>query len=240
MRMRRLRIAGLVALGLLVLTPVALASTRTGRVRHVDDGDTIILVGGERVRLVQIDSPEIENGAECWGAQAAAETHRLLPVGTTVRVVTDPKLDQHDRYGRSLAYVWKGGTLINLRLVRDGMAAPYFFDDDIGRYARTIFRAAVAARKAGRGLWGHCRRGAVQLRPTAGVSTGPVSASPVAQHLVSSPGRGCNPNYTPCIPNSARDLNCTDIRKEVHVIGRDVYDLDSDGDGYGCESYGAG
>jgi micrococcal nuclease len=80
----------------------------------------------------------------------------------------------------------------------------------------------------------------VALRPTAGVSTGPATAPAVAAHLVGGPGRGCNPNYMPCIPNSARDLDCKDVRKEVRVIGKDVYDLDSDGDGYGCESYGGG
>lgn len=36
-------------------------------------------------------------------------------------------------------------------------------------------RPAVAACSAGRGLWGHCRHGAVPLRPTLGVSTGLVA-----------------------------------------------------------------
>jgi endonuclease YncB( thermonuclease family) len=51
---------------------------------------------------------------------------------------------------------------VNLRLVRDGLAAPYFFSGDEGRYAKTIFKAAVAARTAGKGLWSHCRKGAVE------------------------------------------------------------------------------
>lgn len=47
----------------------------------------------------------------------------------------------------------------------------------------------------------------------------------------------CNANYSPCIADSSSDLNCTDIRMEVTVTGSDVYKLDRDGDGYGCESY---
>ncbi len=51
------------------------------------------------------------------------------------------------------------------------------------------------------------------------------------------PAPDCNPNYTPCIPNSSYDLDCGDIRTRVQVIGSDPYRLDGDGDGIGCESY---
>jgi hypothetical protein len=47
----------------------------------------------------------------------------------------------------------------------------------------------------------------------------------------------CNPNYTPCVPNSPSDLDCADVGHPVKVVGSDPYNLDGDGDGYGCESY---
>ena len=47
----------------------------------------------------------------------------------------------------------------------------------------------------------------------------------------------CSPDYTPCIPNVSYDLDCSDIRERVHVIGTDVYHLDADHDGTGCERY---
>ena len=47
----------------------------------------------------------------------------------------------------------------------------------------------------------------------------------------------CDPNYTPCVPNVSYDLNCSDIRFRVRVIGNDRYRLDKDGDGVGCETY---
>jgi endonuclease YncB( thermonuclease family) len=34
---------------------------------HVADGDTVALRNGQRVRLVQIDTPEIFFGTECYG-----------------------------------------------------------------------------------------------------------------------------------------------------------------------------
>lgn len=45
----------------------------------------------------------------------------------------------------------------------------------------------------------------------------------------------CNPNYSPCVPNVSYDLDCPDIGFTVRVIGSDVYRLDRDKDGYGCE-----
>ena len=220
---------------LLLSAPASLAATRAGIIDHVADGDTVVLRGGETIRLVQIDTPEVYGDTECYGRQASALTESILPAGTRVRIATDPGLDQRDRDGRTLAYVWKGSSLVNLRLVREGAAAPYFYSGDKGRYATPIFEAAVAARKAGRGLWGHCRKGSVPLRATRGVSTGTVNAT--RRTIAGGASASCNPNYTPCVPNSASDLDCPDVGHPVKVVGSDPYNLDGDGDGSGCESY---
>lgn len=45
---------------------------------------------------------------------------------------------------------------------------------------------------------------------------------------------GCNPNYSGCLSNGG-DLDCPDIGHSVQVIGSDVYRLDRDRDGVGCE-----
>lgn len=46
----------------------------------------------------------------------------------------------------------------------------------------------------------------------------------------------CHPGYLPCIP-VAENVDCTDIRVVVRVVGNDDYGLDRDGDGVGCETY---
>jgi endonuclease YncB( thermonuclease family) len=141
-------------------------------VDHVADGDTIVLRGGSTVRLVQIDTPEVYFHPECFGEQASAETKGLLHRGTLVRLVRDPATSPTDVYGRLLRYVIRQDDLnVNLRLVADGAAAPYFFDGARGRYADTIVRAARSARAAGRGLWGACP--GTRLDPDDGVATGP-------------------------------------------------------------------
>src|SRR5262249_1248157 len=66
------------------------SSTVTYRIDHVADGDTVDLHNGARVRLVQIDTPEVYFGTECYGPQASAITKRLLPPGTAVRLLVEP------------------------------------------------------------------------------------------------------------------------------------------------------
>jgi micrococcal nuclease len=138
---------------------------------HVADGDTIVLRGGVTVRLVQIDTPEVYFHPECYGEQASAETKRLLHRGDLVRLVRDPVTSSTDVYGRLLRYVIRrDGLNVNLRLVADGAAAPYFFDGARGRYANALLRSAESARGAGKGLWGACP--ATVLDPRSGVATG--------------------------------------------------------------------
>ena len=153
--MTRLLPAVVAALG--VLAAPAPAAT-PARVAHVTDGDTIALAGGERVRLVQIDTPEVYAGTECYGPQASAALRRLLPVGTEVRLVADPALDKVDRYDRLLRYVVRvrDGLNVNVALVRAGAAAPYFYDGDRGRYASLLTKLALRARARHLGLWGAC------------------------------------------------------------------------------------
>ncbi len=134
------------------------------------DGDTIETTDGERVRLVQIDAPELGDD-ECYSHDAAAELADLLPPGTAIRLEADPRLDDTDRFDRLLRYVHRDGMNVNLELVRRGAASPYFFDDDRGRYADELLDAARDAEEAGRGLWGACP--STRLEPWHAVDTGP-------------------------------------------------------------------
>ena len=192
---RRLPLCALLVTVACVLAPsVAQADVRAATVTRVVDGDTIETSAG-RVRLVQIDTPEVHGTSECYGRESSAALRRLLPPGTHVRLQTDPALDRRDRYGRLLAYVWRGGSLVNLQLVREGAAAPYFFSGVEGAFAGAISRAAVAARDAGKGLWGRCRNGAVALRTNVKVATGPAVSAP-ASGAVHLSGGTCDSNYT--------------------------------------------
>lgn len=164
---------GLVLLGLVLAlaAPAGATQTQFFRIQYVIDGDTVVLAGGVHVRLVQIDSPEVYPERECYGAQARAALRRLLPAGTTVRVEADPRLDQVDRYGRLLRYLYRGPTNVNVELVRQGAATVYFYAHDRGRFAGSLLRAGTAARAAHRGLWGACP--STPFNPYRAADTGP-------------------------------------------------------------------
>lgn len=157
----RRSLAVLAAVGL-ALVPVASSATRppTYRIDHVTDGDTVVLRNGARVRLVQIDTPEVYFGTECYGQQASATTKRLLPVGVRVRLFSEAATDRVDDFGRFLLYVVRArdGVNINLRLVAIGAAAPYFYESRRGKYANRLERLAKRARAKRLGLWRACPR----------------------------------------------------------------------------------
>jgi micrococcal nuclease len=110
------------------------------------------------VRLVQIDTPEVYFGVECYGRQASALTKRLLPAGTKVRLAVEPAADRVDRYRRLLRYVIRArdNLNVNVYLVRVGAAAPYFYAGRRGRYAALLERLTRRARALHLGLWRAC------------------------------------------------------------------------------------
>jgi micrococcal nuclease len=174
--MRRRTAGVLVAAALLALV-VATGASPTGkaayRIDHVVDGDTVDLRNGAKIRLVQIDTPEVYFSAECYGRQASAITKQLLPPGTAVRLAAEPATDRVDEYGRLLRYVIRARDRLNVNvyLVRVGAAAPYFYDGRRGRYATLLDRLARRARARHLGLWAACPR--TPYHPDRGVATGP-------------------------------------------------------------------
>jgi endonuclease YncB( thermonuclease family) len=202
-------------------------------VGSVYDGDTLTLRDGRRVRLVQIDTPELGTG-ECYSRAARTALLRLAPPGTRIVLETDPALDTIDRYGRLLRYIKRGGVNVNVELVRRGAAAPYFYSGDRGRNASRLMAAARAAKAAKRGLWRACPE--TRLNPDAAIETARSGLPPAAGG-----GGKCDPNYSGgCVPPYPPDLDCADLRAlgiplPVRVVGQDPHRLDGDGDRLGCE-----
>lgn len=237
--MRAVRKGGVAAVLLFACALAAIASARggaaadTGVVASVYDGDTLSLTDGRRVRLLQIDTPELGSG-ECYSRASRTALVALAPPGARIALAADPQLDRVDRYGRLLRYVSRGATNVNVELVRRGAAAPYFYRGERGRYAAALLRAAASARSQKLGLWKACP--ATVLDPGRAVATG--QSGPPTK--VAPPSGKCDPNYSGgCVPPYPPDLDCADIRAlgiaPVRVVGSDPHRLDGDGDGLGCE-----
>ena len=211
----------------------ATVEVQTGVVASVYDGDTLSLTDGRRVRLLQIDTPELGSG-ECYSRAARNALLKLVPIGSRVRLEADARLDDVDRYGRLLRYIHRGSLNANTTLVRGGAAAPYFYGGDLGKYATRLLADARNAKTAKRGLWGACP-GTV-LDPFRAVDTG--TSGPPTKNPP--PTGKCDPNYEGgCVPPSPPDLDCADIRAmglaPIKSIGSDPHRLDGNGDGIGCE-----
>jgi micrococcal nuclease len=130
-----------------------------GRVVHVADGDTITvrLDSGrtERVRYIGVDTPESvkpDTPVQCF-AKKASRFNASLVAGRAVTLRTDA--EERDRYGRLLAYVWRGEVLVNAELVRRGYGKPLEIAPNLA-HAAELRRLASAARRAHRGLWSRC------------------------------------------------------------------------------------
>src|SRR3990172_5325406 len=89
---------------------------------QVGDGDTVTIAGGQKVRLLGIDAPELEREgrpADFLAHKAKAELARLVQ-GRQVRLEYDQL--RYDQYGRLLAYLFlPDGLNVNAELVRQGL-----------------------------------------------------------------------------------------------------------------------
>ena len=119
-----------------------------GRVTRVLDGDSLLIRGKDRVheiRLYGIDAPEYK---QPFGRAARGMARKLLLRREVEVIGVDV-----DRYGREVALVYHGNTLVNRELVRAGAAWLY------PRYCRKkeLCRAMRAdqdqARRERLGLW---------------------------------------------------------------------------------------
>lgn len=121
----------------------------------IHDGDTLDLRDPtgtvETVRIIGVDTPEIYPEYECFGDEATAELNRLIPVGSTVRAVTDA--DPFDDYDRLLLYLWNDDdVLVNLALVEGGYAEGIRVGPN-DRYWVELRAAEEEASRAGLGMW---------------------------------------------------------------------------------------
>lgn len=122
--------------------------TRECIVTRVVDGDTLYCRGIGSVRLIGMDSPEMDQGS--FGLQAAQALIELAPLGAALQLERD--VEARDRYDRTLGYLWKGDTLLNWRMVRDGWAVLLTYPPNV-LYVDALVAAQRLAREERRGLW---------------------------------------------------------------------------------------
>lgn len=232
-RVMRTRFAYPIVVLVLILS-MASSPAAGFQVVRIHDGDTLTLSTSEKVRFLQIDTPEI-SPAECYGAEARKALVGIIGK-SPISLESDSASDDKDKYGRILRYVKVGKVNVNLKLVEIGAATPYFYKSEKGKYSAQLLKAAQNAKAKKIGLWKKCP--GTKLEPLKPATTGTgVAASDIAPTTTSN--AKCDPNYQGCLPPFPPDLDCTDIKRmglaPIRVIGVDVHKLDGDGDGIGCD-----
>lgn len=131
------------------------------RVINVIDGDTIELTGGRRVRYIGIDAPETMKRAgsgwifhpEPYGVRAKERNSEMV---ANKDVFLEFDRETQDRYGRWLAYVYVDDVMVNIELVKEGLATVYTFPPNTRHY-RGLLRAQKEAIYNNRAIWANIR-----------------------------------------------------------------------------------
>lgn len=126
------------------------------KVLRVVDGDTLVIEMDnkeERVRLIGVDTPESVHPDASKNVEAgkiASEFTKSRLEGEYIELEFD--VQERDRYGRLLAYVWHEGEMFNKVLLREGYAQVATFPPNV-RYVEEFTQLEKEARDAKRGLW---------------------------------------------------------------------------------------
>lgn len=130
---------------------------------YANDGDTSYLdphfSGGNRVRFVGIDTPEMTPTHQPWAQEATAFVRDLLDNAETIYVQHDPSSGRTETYGRYLGLIWVDGQLLNYLVVQAGLSENKYYDETEffvfnGVSLNYWFRhAEQEAKEAERGLW---------------------------------------------------------------------------------------
>lgn len=206
---------------LLGLLPLLAGPAAAATILSVGDGDTLRVVDGGRrltVRLACIDAPETAQAP--YGAAARQRLQQLAPIGATVTL----RAQTTDRYGRTVAEVFRNGRSLNLAMVRDGQAFAY--RQYLSGCDRTAYLGAEATAARQRlGVW--AVPGGI-TRPwdwRRGSRPGPAAASPPPA------GGGA--------PAGGQRMTCKQIgsfARAQELLRQGHRYLDRDGDGVACES----
>lgn len=228
-------------------SPTSAVPVIAAAVIRVIDGDTaeMSLQGrSERVRFIGMDAPE--RGRPYFN-EATAYTTQLIG-GKTLFLESD--IGQRDRYGRLLAYLWLSepftideasirASMVNARLLLEGYASVMTIPPNI-RYVDWFTSFQTESRNQGRGLWAQPVPSAPPPAPKP-KPTAPPSSDP--------PSSNCHSSYEgECIPKDVSDADCAGgsgngpyyVQTTVKVVGPDVFGLDADNDGWGCDHLSGG
>lgn len=190
------------------------------KVTEVIDGDTIKLKYDnkeETVRLILIDTPETKDAKKCvqlFGPEATEFTKKQL-LGKEVKVELD--LEERDKYGRLLAYVYLNEVMFNQILIEKGLARVTVYKPNV-LHEKILKETEAASKKKKVGIWSSDAAIKSECVKTTKTTIPPVKQSGKKEVF----------------------KNCTELRKKYPkgvALGHPAYDTkhDRDKDNFACE-----
>lgn len=170
-------------------------------VTRVLDGDTADLTGGDRLRLLGIDTPE---AGERFHDEAKAMLAKLS-VDQPCRI--EHGGDRRDKYGRLLGYLYVDTVFVNRKMVAAGLAYVYLFKNSDLKQSQIqdLMAAQKTAIAERRGLWSLPREkethyvntvGSFRLHRPNCSSIGPLRAG--RYHTYATREEGLSEGLSPC------------------------------------------
>ena len=115
-------------------------------VTKVVDGDTVVIAGGQRVRLLSIDTRE--RGENCYSEAKKRMEELVLLKNITLERDKEDK----DQYSRLLRYIYVDNMSVNLEMVKDGLAVVYIYEPNV-KYRQQFMQVETQARQEGGCVW---------------------------------------------------------------------------------------
>ena len=143
---------------ILICFSIIAQQARTVKVLRVIDGDTFVLTTGEKIRLLGVDTPELNSidSREKLLAQQATLLTKNFADGKTVKLTLDGKTK--DIFGRTLAYVWltnkegRDSLFLQAELLKSGLARILMYDNK-KMYYSLFYNLRNTARRNKLGIW---------------------------------------------------------------------------------------
>lgn len=92
---------------------------------NVIDGDTIVLNNGQIVRLICVDAPEKD---ELGYAESKQALQKLVQ---DKNITLEKDVNERDKYGRLLRYVYADGVDVGAEMVKSGYAEVFEYGADV-------------------------------------------------------------------------------------------------------------
>jgi endonuclease YncB( thermonuclease family) len=125
------------------------------QVKKVYDGDTVLLSNNKKIRLLGINTPEVEGRHKSAqvGGEEAKQWLLIKLKNHKVRLETD--IEKQDKYGRFLAHIFtEDKQHINLQLVRKGLASVNIHPPNL-KFSNALLQAQQQAEIDSIGIWSY-------------------------------------------------------------------------------------